>query len=86
MKRILSIAIIALVITSANATNLPKSNKLDRIYTKKECEDLNLLIEVKRQELHDLLGVRIKESKYEKMIRELLDFKKEYKRGCENDS
>jgi len=79
MKRILGMAII--VIVGANANNLPK-----RIYTKKECKDLNMLIQVKRQELHDLLGVRIDESKYEKMIRELLKYKKEYKGGCENDS
>ena len=80
MKSILGIAIV--VIVGANANNLPKSDKLDRVYTNKECKDLSLLIKVKRQRLHDLLGVRIKESKYEKMIRELLDFKKEYKKGC----
>jgi len=84
MERILVMAIV--VIVGANANNLPKSDKLDRVYTNKECKDLNLLLEVKRQELHNLIGLKIDEDVYEKMIRELLKYKKEYRKGCRDDS
>jgi len=92
MKSIITTIIIAGLTANLNANNLPKSDKMDRVYTynelpksdkmdrvysSKECKTLQIKVNNKRSKLHNLIGATIHKDKYESMIRELLRLKKE---------
>ena len=79
MKSIITLIIIAGLTTNLNANNLPKSDKMDRVYTSKECKALRIQVNDKRTTPHNLMGATIAKDRYESMIRELLKLKKELK-------